>query len=439
METVEKDRTAHLGSSTSPEKSAAKMREEAGSSSSSSSSSSADADASSTSAATKMSRKMESRVRQGLELLKKWGVSIALSLDQICIAVEQVKVSLEGVVTRSDDWWAQSSHFRMKDFNFTLSGSAQGGFLSYDVLEVRLLEDDDDLYQPNEFYDSEEEEDEWEMQQQYLLQQRLQHGGSEGVYLGEMDMGGEGWRGMPEGHESDDIAARLTDELVQDTTNDLFQYTGRGGAGGAEAGRRRDGIDLVQDQINRRLFSNGDTTSDIGSAQRSKTHVAAAGAADDAAMRAARQFRRQKDHFSLALEKAPLLSLSSFSCGASVFLELAQMDFTSRHAMMDSYSEIKKMYKTGTAKNAMHRNSVNSASGSRDGSGVAGGDDTSNLNSPNRARREHLRLRQEMFPRGRGRASRTALGEQANKSYNRAMLALGTVGFFLLGLTRQNK
>lgn len=436
METVEKDKTA--GSSTSPERSANPVNREG--EAGSSSSSSADEDASSTSAATKMSRKMESKVRQGLELLKKWGVSIALSLDQICIAVEQVKVSLEGVVTRSDNWWAQSSHFRMKDFNFTLSGSAQGGFLSYDVLEVRLLEDDEDLYQPNEFYDSEEEEDEWDTQQQYLLQQRLQHGGSEDVYSGEMDMGGEGWGSMPEGHESDDIAARLTRELAQDTINDLFQYTGPGGAGGAGTGRRRDGIDLVQDQINRRLFSNGDTTSDVGSAQRSKTHAAAARAVDDAAMQAARQFRRQKDHFSLALEKAPLLSLSSFSCGASVFLELAQMDFSSRHAMMDSYGEIKKMYKTGTA-NAMHRNSINSAGGSRDGSSVAGGDNTSNLNSPNRARREHLRLRQEMFPRGRGRghASRTALGEQANKSYNRAMLALGTVGFFLLGLTRSNK
>jgi len=130
-----------------------------------------------------MSREVEGQVRKGLDLLKQWGISIALSLDQvcecaavqqaalvcfcvakmdklcdsnpnplslylsvslrklqICIAVEQVKVSLEGVVTRSDCWWQQSSHFRLKDFNFTLSGSAQGGFLSYDLLEVRLLE-----------------------------------------------------------------------------------------------------------------------------------------------------------------------------------------------------------------------------------------------------------------------------------------------------------
>jgi len=99
--------------------------------------------------------------------------------------------------------------------------------------------------------------------------------------------------------------------------------------------------------------------------------------------------------------------------------------------MMDSYSEIKRMYKAGTS-NDMRRSSRDSAASS----GIDG-----NLNSPNRARREHLRLRQEMFPRAeRGRnKGGSGLGGVISKSYNRGMLALGTIGFFLLGLTRTNK
>jgi len=124
-------------------------------------------------------------------------------------------------------------------------------------------------------------------------------------------------------------------------------------------------------------------------------------------------------------------ALCARDIGASVFLELAQMDFTSRHAMMDSYSEIKRMYKAGASNGASRS--------SRDG--AAGSGIESNPNSPNHARREHLRLRQEMFPRaereGGGRGNR--LGEQVSRSYSRGMLALGTIGFFLLGFTRSNK
>ena len=117
--------------------------------------------------------------------------------------------------------------------------------------------------------------------------------------------------------------------------------------------------------------------------------------------------RRQKDHFSLALQKPPLLSLSSFSCGASVLLELTQIDFSNRYAMMDSYSELRHMYQNGTTTSSNSK---------------------SKNHSPTRAKKEHLRLRSTMFNgNGRSEALRTA----AN-SFNASLAALGTVGMFLL-------
>jgi len=126
--------------------------------------------------------------------------------------------------------------------------------------------------------------------------------------------------------QPDDVAARLTQELEQKDSDGMYSWSGAGLAvGAAGTARERDGIDIVQAQINRRLFSEH-AASDTGSSHRGITRASGSRHATtrdssfpaDEAMLAARQFRRQKDHFSLALEKPPLLSLSSFSCGMCI-------------------------------------------------------------------------------------------------------------------------
>ena len=107
-----------------------------------------------TSAATQTARGIQIQIKEVLETLKSWGINVALSVDETCVALERVKIALDGTVTRSDDWWAQSTHFRWKDIHFTLSSNTHGGFISYEIMEIRLLEDDDDLYAVNEDYSS---------------------------------------------------------------------------------------------------------------------------------------------------------------------------------------------------------------------------------------------------------------------------------------------
>jgi len=175
------------------------------------------------------------------------------------------------------------------------------------------VQDDEDLYQPNEYYDSEEEDDEWDRQQR--------------LNASDIDWGFDA-------QQSDDMAARLTQELELGASNDLYIYAGAeaDAHGGSEVGtarragpRQRDGIDVAQDLINRRLFS-ADAASDTSSArhghqQTGYTTSSNLNVSTDETMLAARQFRRQKDHFSLALEKPPLLSLSSFSCGTCSYAQ----------------------------------------------------------------------------------------------------------------------
>ena len=219
---------------------------------------------SSTSEATKAARDIGTVIRSGLETFRNHGINIALSIEQLCVAVEHVKVSLDGIVTRRDDWWAQSAHYRVKDLNFTLSGSAQGGYVSYDVLEMRLLEDEDDLYAPNDSYDND---------------------------------------------VNDDIAARLTEE--------------------ARASDLRSEMSHSPGHVNRQLFTplkHKYNASDDGYNSGSYTTTTTT----------QHLSRHHKDHFSLALNKAPLLSLSAFSFGFTQFLEIAQLDFSSRQSMMDS-------------------------------------------------------------------------------------------------------
>lgn len=315
------------------------------------------------------SRNMQDRMHYVLDKLKYFGINIALSFEEICVAVQQVKVSLDGTIAHTDEWWRQSTHFRVKDFNFTLSGSAQGGFLSYDLLEVRLLDDDEDLYTIDE--DAWHEEDEEEEEQRH---RRIGLDADDGA----SDFG-------------EDIAARLTHEAeAADENSSLEQHLRRD----------RDQIDDVQNRINRRLF--GDTAS-TSSEQGVGGDIALAG----------RSQRRSRNRFSLALEMPPLVSLSSFSCGASLFLQLTQLDFSNRNAMMDSYGEIKRIYKT-----SQHGNSHTGK--------AAGGTVGSSNSSPSRARQEHLRLRREMF------SSNTAQSLGTQDDYG---VASSLVRYALMGLS----
>eukprot|EP00605_Chrysophyceae_sp_TOSAG23-4_P000416 GSChrysophyteH1.ASY1.ANO1.472.1 assembled CDS len=155
--------------------------------------------------------------------------------------------------------------------------------------------------------------------------------------------------------------------------------------------RPRDEIDEVKNRINRRLFK-----SSHGSPERR----AAAGGGNHELVR--KLPRQQRDHFSLALQKAPLLSLSSFSCGASVLLEIAQLDFSNRSAMMESYTEIRRMYKGGDPKERDRRL------------------------SPNRAKKEHLRMRSAMF------VDRNETFHSATNTFNTLLTACAAVGMFAL-------
>jgi acyl-CoA-binding protein len=342
------------------------------------------------------SKKVQDVVKYAIEKLKNWGINIALSFDEICVAVQQVKVSLDGSIAPPDYWYGMNSHVRIKDFHFTLSGSAQGSFLSYDLLEIRLLDDDDDLYAPitdGQVYSQEFDLDvdldvdqEFEGSQgQIELQQHQQQLALASRSLSTGTVRGGVPTRLNAVNANDDIAARLTREAeVSDTVASLK--------------RDRDGLADIQNRINRRLF--GDSASTASGEEPVRR-------------------RRPLDRFSLALEQPPLLSLSSFSCGASLLRQLANLDFSSRHAMMDSYGEIKRIYKE--SKHASAKS--------------AGGGSTGNL-SPSRARSEHLRLRQGMFaPQRMGGDDSTSNSDL----FYTVVMFMGGVGTLLFATSMRKK
>ena len=314
---------------------------------------------SATSAATARAESMQKTVQYYMNTLKEYGINVALSFDEICFAVEQVNLNLDGSVTRSDSWWSQSAHIRLIDVGITLSSSVNGGFLSFENLEIRLLEDEFDLYAERE--------------------------------------------------DADDMELDTSDRLANNYNN-----LSAGGAAAAAADsffsysdskpRERDALDRAQNDISRQLFDTSEAGSQVDRHDGQRTEVLQ---------------RLHRDQFSLALQQAPLLNFSSFSCGANVLLELVQLDFSNRQSMMGSYGELKRMYKTG-AKSGQ---------------------------SPGRAKKEHNRLRQEMFDQNgtdeRGLRARDDLSNYSSRSnfvyqaFGTSILAAATVGAFYFSRAKQ--
>jgi hypothetical protein len=247
--------------------------------------------------------------RGAMETLKGYGVNIAVNMDEIGVGMDFTKLELDGTITRSDDWWEQGTHIRALDVGLTLSTGRSASFVSWEVLELRFLEEEDSEY------DDEEDEDE------------------------------------EDGEESDDEDSRYFHLTPAGGEGDTFSDAGGGtGAPAAGGGDGDDDLARVQQDIARQLFEDGsDTNSTVGGVAGGR-HMQGVRPSNGNGKGKGRgrtgKGKRPKDNFARALEDAPLLSLSSFSCGANVFLELAQMDFSSRTAMMSKYGEIKRLYRT---------------------------------------------------------------------------------------------
>ncbi len=228
--------------------------------------------------------------RSIMEKLRSYGINIAVNFDEVSIGMEFTKLELDGTVTTSDDWWCQGTHVRALDVGMTLSTHRSASFLSWEVMELRFLEEDTS--------DWEGEDDTDSMDEEY----------SDAFFdvSGVEAAGGD--RGSNEGCNLDWQVrdARTADELL-----------------------------AVQKNIAKQLFDDGHSSDSDGVLQQLLPQTSEARSSK----------KRKKDHFARALEDPPLLSLSAFSCGANVFLELAQMDFSSRSAMMSKYGEIKRIYR----------------------------------------------------------------------------------------------
>ena len=229
--------------------------------------------------------------RRMMENLKKFGINIAINFDEIGVGMEFTKLELDGTITTSDDWWKQGTHIRALDVGMTLSTGRSASFLSWEVMELRFLEEEDSDLEEEE--EGEEEEEEENYADAFFDASGTAAGG-----------GGSG---------------SLISEVKQAESDDELQQ--------------------VQENIARQLFDDnvstdsGDRALQSLRAQTTERHTSD------------RRRNRKKDHFARALEDPPLFSLSAFSCGANVFLELAEMDFSSRSAMMARYGEIKRIYR----------------------------------------------------------------------------------------------
>ena len=275
--------------------------------------------------------------RTVMEKLKNFGINIAVNFDEVGVGVDFIKLELDGTITRSDEWWNQGTHIRALDVGVTMSTGKSASFLSWEVLELRFLEEDDSDYEESDMDDDKEEDDEDDNGEYFHLTPAQTSGNAD------------------DDNSSDDGAG--ADALSN--------------AAGASAGNGSDNLARVQRDIARTLFEDG---SEAGS-----TAGGAAGAGGSrGGMPLTRRERKAgpKDNFARALLEPPLLSLSSFSCGANVFLELAQMDFSSRSAMMSRYGEIKRLYR---------------ASNQYSASGPAGTSTSAHF-----ARRKHQHIRGEM-------------------------------------------
>lgn len=215
--------------------------------------------------------------RSIMEKLRSYGINVAINFDEIGVGMEFKKLELDGTITTSDDWWCQGTHVRALDVGMTLSTHRSASFLSWEVMELRFLEEE---------------------------------------------------------------TSDMEDDRDEEHSNALFDVSGIKAAGAdmdSEVVRNAassDELQVLQQNIARQLFEDG-TSSDSDGALR-QMHPS---------LRRRSQQSKKKDHFARALEDPPLLSLSAFSCGANVFLELAQMDFSSRSAMMSKYGEIKRIYR----------------------------------------------------------------------------------------------
>ena len=203
----------------------------------------------------------------------------------------------------------QGTHIRAFDVGLTLSTGRSASFVSWEVLELRFLEEED-----SEYDDEEDEDDE-------------------------------------DREESDDEDSRYFHLTPAGGEGDAFSDAGGGtGAPAAGGGGGDDDLARVQQNIARQLFEEGsETNSTVGgvvSGRHMQGVLPSNGNGKGKGRGRTGKGKRPKDSFARALEDAPLLSLSSFSCGANVFLELAQMDFSSRTAMMSKYGEIKRLYRT---------------------------------------------------------------------------------------------
>jgi hypothetical protein len=222
--------------------------------------------------------------RSTMERLRYYGINIAVNIDEVGVGMEFKKLELDGTVTTSDDWWCQGTHVRALDVGMTLSTHRSASFLSWEVMELRFLEE--------ETSDSEDEGDNDSIADTEYSDALFDVGGVEAAGAGRDDTS---W------HVRNAASA---DELL-----------------------------TVQQTIARQLFEDGNSSDSDGPHR--QLYAPPLGG----------KKKKAKDHFARALEDPPLLSLSAFSCGANVFLELAQMDFSSRSAMMSKYGEIKRIYR----------------------------------------------------------------------------------------------